>query len=156
MESDSEIDNIISELKASSVPASNAMVPSQNEEIQVTDENVNGYVYQKTTEIVQAGLNAITALSNNIMLGADPKEVTALASLIGATTKAIDSLNSINLQQKQATTAVELKKMDIAGKKDIVSKLPSANNILIATRDEVINKFVEVKAKKNQLDMLDD
>jgi hypothetical protein len=156
MESDSEIDNIISELKASSVPTSNVMVPLQKEEIQVTDDNVNGYVYQKTTEIVQAGLNAITALSNNIMLGADPKEVTALASLIGATTKAIDSLNSINLQQKQATTAVELKKMDIAGKKDIVSKLPSANNILIATRDEVINKFVEVKSKKNPLDMLED
>lgn len=154
MESNNEIDSIIDELKTTAVPSS-AIVTS-SPQVDVTDENVNGYVYQKTTEIVQAGLNAITALSNNIMMGADPKEVSALASLIGATTKAIDSLNSINLQQKQASTAVELKKMDIAGKKDIVSKLPAANNILIATRDEVINKFVDSKTRRNQLDMLDD
>lgn len=154
MESNNEIDSIIDELKTTAVPSS-AIVTS-SPQVDITDENVNGYVYQKTTEIVQAGLNAITALSNNIMMGADPKEVSALASLIGATTKAIDSLNSINLQQKQASTAVELKKMDIAGKKDIVSKLPAANNILIATRDEVINKFVDSKTRRNQLDMLDD
>ena len=88
-------------------------------------------------------------------MGADPKEISAMASLMGATTKAIDSLNNINLQQKQASVAVELKKMDIAGKKEIVSKLPAANNILIATRDEVINRFVDGKAKKNQLDILE-
>jgi hypothetical protein len=51
---------------------------------------------------------------------------------------------------------VELKKMDIAGKKDIVSKLPAANNILIATRDEVINKFVEGRPRKTPIDMLED
>jgi hypothetical protein len=156
MESNSEIDSIINELKESAVPHNSIVSTSVEPPVNVSDENVNSYVYQKTTEIVQAGLNAITALSNNIMMGADPKEVSALASLIGATTKAIDSLNSINLQQKQATTAVELKKMDIAGKKDIVSKLPAANNILIATRDEVINKFVDGRARKNQLDVLDD
>ena len=155
MESNSEIDSIISELKATSLPADHSPTPA-TPEIIVTDENVSGYVYQKTAEVIQAGLDAITILSNNISMGADPKEIAAMASLMSATTKAIDSLNSINLQHKQSTTAVELKKMDIAGKKEIVSKLPAANNILIATRDEVINKFVDAKPRKSQVDLLED
>jgi hypothetical protein len=88
------------------------------------------------------------------MMGADPKEVSAMAQLIGATTKAIDSLNSLNLQQKQAATAVELKKMDIAGKKEIVSKLPASNNILIATRDEVISRMMD-KPRRNPVDLIE-
>ena len=156
MESESEVDNIINELRSSSVPSSSKPEIITKSHENVTDENVSTYVYQKTAEIIQAGLDAINALSNNIAMGADPKEIAAMASLMGATTKAIDSLNSINLQHKQATTAVELKKMDIAGKKDIVSKLPAANNILIATRDEVINKFVEGRPRKTAIDVLDD
>lgn len=154
MESDSEVDNIINELRVSAVPSVTEPLKTPLEA--VTDDTVNAYVYQKTTEVIQAGLDAITTLSNNIAMGADPKEIAAMASLMSATTKAIDSLNSINLQHKQSTTAVELKKMDIAGKKDIVSKLPAANNILIATRDEVINKFVEGRPRKTSIDLIDD
>lgn len=151
---ESEVDNIINELRGSAIPS--PVEPEKQPTEAVTDENVNTYVYQKTAEVIQAGLDAITALSSNIAMGADPKEIAAMASLMSATTKAIDSLNSINLQHKQSTTAVELKKMDIAGKKDIVSKLPAANNILIATRDEVINKFVEGRPRKTSIDLLDD
>lgn len=154
MESDSEIDNIINELKMTSVSA--PFVNSQEITTPVvTDDSVNQYVYQKTAEVIQAGMMAITSLSQNISMGADPKEVAALASLIGATTKAIDSMNKINLQQKQAAVDVKIKEMDIAGKKDIVSSLPSANNnILIATRDEIIDQFVNYKPKKSNLDLM--
>lgn len=151
---ESDVDNIINELRNSSVPTVTRIEKPPSDP--VTDENVNSYVYQKTAEVIQAGLDAITSLSSNIAMGADPKEIAAMASLMSATTKAIDSLNSINLQHKQSTTAVELKKMDIAGKKDIVSRLPAANNILIATRDEVINKFVEGKSRKTSIDVLED
>jgi hypothetical protein len=154
MESSPEIQNIIDELRSDSIPSPVAcnIVP-QTQEL-VKDENVNAYVYEKTAEVIQAGLEAIQSLKNNIMMGADPKEVSAMAQLIGATTKAIDSLNSLNLQQKQAATAVELKKMDIAGKKEIVSKLPASNNILIATRDEVISRMMD-KPRRNPVDLIE-
>jgi hypothetical protein len=153
MESNSETDKIIEELRAEAVHNNQRVVVPREE---VNDRNVDQYVYQKTSEVIQAGISAINSLASNISMGADPKEVSAMASLISATTKAIDSLNNINMQQRQASTDIELKKMDIAGKKDIVSSLPAANNILIATRDEVINKFVENKSKKTAIDMLED
>ena len=151
MDTYNEVDNIIEELRADNVTSSSIIEAKPKDN--VTDDNVNDYVYNKTAEVIQAGLEAINNLKNSIALGADPKEVSALASLIGATTKAIDSMNSINLQQKQAKTATELKKMDIAGKKEIVSKLPAANNILIATRDEVISRMMD-KPKRDQMELL--
>ena len=152
MECLNEIDSIIQDLRADSITSALLIPPSPTEK--VSDENVNEYVYKKTAEVIQAGLEAITSLKNSIAMGADPKEIAAMAQLIGATTKALDSMNSINLQQKQATTAIELKKMDIAGKKEIVSKLPPSNNILIATRDEVISQMIGGKSSKARGDML--
>jgi hypothetical protein len=153
MEPQDEIENIINELKADSIPSENKVVPV--EQPQVNDSNVNDYVYLKSAEVIQAGLEAINNLKNTFAMGADPKEISAMAQLMNATTKAIDSMNSLNLQQKNAVNAVELKKMDIAGKKEIVSKLPASNNILIATRDEVITKMLD-KPKRDRIELLDD
>lgn len=152
MECRNEIDSIIQDLRADSITSA-LLIPSNPVE-KVDDENVNEYVYKKTSEVIQAGLEAITSLKNSIAMGADSKEIAAMAQLIGATTKAIDSMNKINLQQKQATVDVKLKEMDIAGKKDIVSRLPASNNILIATRDEVISQMIGSKSSKTRGDML--
>lgn len=155
MDSANEIDNIINELRADSVPSQTPAIPLNQPVEHVSDENVSDYVYNKTAEVIQAGLQAINNLKDTFAMGADPKEISAMAQLINATTKAIDSMNNINLQQKQAKNAVELKKMDIAGKKEIVSNLPASNNILIATRDEVITKMLD-KPKRDRVELLDD
>lgn len=154
MEPQDEIENIINELKADSIPSENKIVPA-SPQTHVNDSNVNDYVYLKSAEVIQAGLEAINNLKNTFAMGADPKEISAMAQLMNATTKAIDSMNSLNLQQKNAVNAVELKKMDIAGKKEIVSKLPASNNILIATRDEVITRMLD-KPKRDRIELLDD
>jgi hypothetical protein len=154
MEPQDEIENIINELKADSIPSENKIVPVVQQP-SVNDSNVNDYVYLKSAEVIQAGLEAINNLKNTFAMGADPKEISAMAQLMNATTKAIDSMNSLNLQQKNAVNAVELKKMDIDGKKEIVSKLPASNNILIATRDEVITRMLD-KPKRDRIELLDD
>jgi len=156
MEDHNEIDDIINELKGDAVPSSALVKTEQQTNCEkVSDDTVSDFVYQKTTEVIQSGLDAMNNLKNTFAMGADPREISAMAQLMNAVTKAIDSMNSINLQQKQAKNAVELKKMDIAGKKEIVSKLPASNNILIATRDEVINKMLD-KPKRDRMELLDD
>ncbi len=152
MEQSDEIENIINELKLDSVPSSPKIEENNTEN--VSDDTVNNYVYQKTAEVIQTGLEAMNNLKNTFAMGADPKEIAAMAQLMNAVTKAIDSMNSINLQQKSAKNAIELKKMDIAGKKEIVSNLPASNNILIATRDEVITKMLD-KPKRDRLELLE-
>lgn len=151
-----DVDNIINQLKTDSSSRSSALIQTtETKKTDLTDENVGDYVYQKTASLVEAGVGAINDLRHLMQGGADPKELAAFAQLINAVTKSIDTLNNINLQNKHEKNAIELKKMDIAGKKDIVSNLPAANNILIATRDEVMNRIFD-KPRKDKLEILED
>lgn len=136
------IDDIVSKIKGEEQFVVAQPVP------EVTDETVNGYIYQKSTELVESSLATINALQQTIMQGAVPEEINALTSLIAATTKALDTLNKINLQNKQIKAASNNKKLEIEARKDIASKrLPSTTNVLIATREEVMKSLNEPKCK---------
>ena len=136
------IDDIVSKIKGEEQFVVAQPVP------EVTDETVNGYIYQKSTELVESSLATINALQQTIMQGAVPEEINALTSLVAATTKALDTLNKINLQNKQIKATSNNKKLELEARKDIASKrLPSTTNVLIATREEVMKSLNEPKYK---------
>jgi len=155
-EPDNEIDAIIDELRGSSVPAipnKNASMPESKES--VTDDNVGEYVYKKSAALVESTLGAIEAMKDNVLAGSDPKEIAALSQLINSATKALDQLNKINIQNKQAKTVIETKKMEIAANAGKPA-LGNTTNVLIATRDEIMSKlFDEKPSKKEKLEILD-
>lgn len=136
------IDDIVSKIKGEEQFIVAQPVP------EVTDDNVNDYIYQKSTELVESNLATINALQQTIMQGAVPEEINALTSLVAATTKALDTLNKINLQNKQIKAASSNKKLELEARKDIASKrLPSTTNVLFATREEVMKSLSEPKYK---------
>ena len=155
MDSSEEIDNIIDQLKSDAVPKQ--ISETKTKEIQnLNDENVSEYVYKKTAEVIEAGLQSVNELRDLVVSGQDPREIAALAQLISATTKAIDNLNKINLQAKQHKNNLEVAKVEASGNKLLGTGGPQTNNILIATRDEIMNKFLEGgKGKKEKLDIID-
>lgn len=130
------IDDIVSKIKGEEQHIQ--VTPVQG----VTDENVNDYIYQKSTELVENSLATINALQQTVAQGAVPEEINALTSLITATTKALDTLNKINLQNKQIKASTANKKLELEARKDIASKrLPPTTNVLIATREEVMKSL---------------
>lgn len=136
----SEIDDIINELKEGAAPS----VPKSTSPVEVpkiTDENVGDYVYQKSAEMIELTLNAIKDMQQLIQTAADPKEIAAYAQLMSTAFKGIDSLNKINIQQKQAKNNIEVKKIEAEGK----GKTPllagtgqQTNNIFIGSRDDAM------------------
>lgn len=156
IEPDSEIDAIIDELRGSSVPAipnRNASMPESKEP--VTDDNVGEYVYKKSAALVESTLGAVEAMKDTVLAGSDPREIAALSQLINSATKALDQLNKINIQNKQAKTAIETKKMELAANSGKPA-LGNTTNVLIATRDEIMSKlFDEKPSKKEKLEILD-
>ena len=149
-----EIQNIIDELKGDAIPktaktAGVAGIPLKD----LNDDNVSEYVYQRTANVIEMGLQTIQNLQSYFGSGADAKELSAFASIINATTKAIDTMNTINLQNKNAKSALELKKLDIAGRKEMVASLPAPQNntILIGTREEMLAQLKD--KKKNVIEM---
>ena len=93
-------------------------------------------------------------IRDSVLTGVDPKEIAALSQLINATTKALDTLNHINIQNKRSKTNVEMKKMELEANKMIASKIPQTTNILIASRDEILNGLNGKKTLKND-DVID-
>jgi len=152
MDQTNEIDAIVEQLRSDAVPSP---TKATEQEVQkLNDENVSDYVYKKTAQIIELGIDAVNSLKDNVMNGQDPKEIAALAQLIGATTKAIDNLNKINLQTKQHKNNLEVAKVEASGNKAL-GVGPQTNNILIATRDEIMNKLFDKSSKREKIELLE-
>lgn len=158
----SEIDEIIDQLKDDSINkqsnTNNQITTTENSSTNpsnLTDETVNDYVYHKSSELVESTLGAIHSLRDNILAGSDPKEIAALSQLINSASKALDQLNKINLQNKQAKTNVEIKKMEIESNSHLSKLIPQTNNIVIATRDEIMERMFDKQPKKDKLQIID-
>lgn len=152
MDSNNEIDAIVEQLRADSVPSNNQIVPSQTPIPDVNDDNMNEYVIKKATENIEASLDAVNSLKDIVITGQNPQEIAALASLINATTKALDSLNKINMQNKQIKNNIEIKQMEVSAAKNIK---PPTTNVLIATRDEIMSKLYD-KNKRDKVELIQD
>lgn len=144
----SDIDTLLDELSSFSFPqATTAKSVPRGTPTAVTEDNINDYILQKTGNLIDAGLGAVSDLKDFVVQGQNPDEIAALSELISSTTKAIEALNRINLQNKKAKTDKELKTMDIEGKKAIASSLPG-NNItnntvnLVASREEIFKQLL--------------
>ena len=152
MDSNNEIDAIVEQLRADSVPTNSQIVPSEIPLPDVNDDNMNEYVIKKATENIEASLDAVNSLKDIVITGQNPQEIAALASLINATTKALDSLNKINMQNKQIKNNIEIKQMEVSAAKNIK---PPTTNVLIATRDEIMSKLYD-KNKRDKIELIQD
>jgi len=144
----SDIDTLLNELSSFSFPQQTTAKPVPRDlSSNITEDNINDYILQKTGNLVDAGLGAVQDLKDFVVQGQNPDEIAALSELISSTTKAIEALNRINLQNKKAKTDKELKTMDIEGKKSIANSLPGANitnntNVLVASREEIFKQIL--------------
>ena len=155
----SEIDDIITQLKDDSINTQPKVLSTSNQKkddsTSLTDDNVNDYVYKKSSELVESTLGAIQSFRDNILAGSDPKEISALSQLINSASKALDQLNKINLQNKQTKSNLELKKLELESNSHLSKLIPQTNNIVIATRDEIMQKMFDKPVKKEKLQIVD-
>lgn len=111
-----------------------------------TPEEMKEFVAKHSAELVQNSVKSIMELQKLTVATGDPEMMAGLASLIAASTGAIEAVNKIHIQNQKIEAAKELKKIEIEGKKEIQRlkndgylNLPQGNtNILVATREEII------------------
>jgi hypothetical protein len=152
----SEIDDIIDQLKDDSITTNDKTKKEITEVPQnINDETVNDYVYKKSSQLVESTLGAIESFRDNILAGSDPKEIAALSQLINSASKALDQLNKINIQNKQTKANIEIKKLEIESNSHLSKMIPQTNNIVIATRDEIMQKMFDKPSKKEKIQILD-
>ncbi len=142
----SNIDTLLDELSSFQFPTTTAKSVPRGAPSNINEDNINDYILQKTGTLIDAGLGAVNDLKDFVVQGQNPDEIAALSELISSTTKAIEALNKINLQNKKAKNDKELKAIDIEGKKAIAGNLPgnvTHNTLnLVASREEIFKQLL--------------
>jgi hypothetical protein len=147
------IDDLLNELKDTKKMGTIANIrpPLPTEQPAVTDENLNEFVLQKMSLVISQGVATLEEIKNGVRQSADPEEIDAYSKLINAVASTADTLNKVNLQNKKAATAKEIKQMEIKGKSP--EGLPSSSTtIVIATREEIMERILK-EAEDSTIDI---
>jgi len=141
---DNDLESILEELKNDDSLSSLNEAPSA-ERIDIDEDNINDYLMQKLGKLVEVGIDTAEDIQSTLSSGFEVDELIAFSNLLATATKAADTLNKINIQNKKAEAAKELKQMDIDKKQ--LGAGGGNTNILIATREEVIERFLDKNKK---------
>jgi hypothetical protein len=132
-----ELDDLLKELKEEQckTPYTPPPAPPLPD---LEDEDVNKYVLQNASKLVQLGIMSVESLKDVISQSYDAEEIESFASLIRSVNDSLNTVNKINIQNKKIKAAKEIKQMDLQ------RVLPPTHqtNVLIATREEIIKGLV--------------
>ena len=139
------IDTLLDELSSFSLPV-DTRVPIRNTS-NINEENINEYIMKRASQLIDTSIDAVENIKDYVVQGQNPDELAALSELVNSVSKAIDTLNKINLQNKKAKTDKELKTMELQNRKEVAGMLPG-NNVtnntvnLVASREEIFKKLL--------------
>jgi len=151
------IDTLLNELSSFSLPPSKPKTFSEHNE--VNDDNINEYILKRTANLIDTGISAVEDIKDYIVQGQNPDELAALSELISSTSKAIEVLNRVNLQNKKAKTDRELKTMDLQNRKEVAGMLPGNNvvnnNLIVASREEIFKQLLSEPETEPVIEIVD-
>jgi hypothetical protein len=150
-----ELDKLLEELKNSK--NTDLPVPAKQPNIDITEDTVGEYVLKRAAALIETGMFSVEAVKNIVSQSYEPEDIESYATLIKAVNESIDTLNKINLQNKKTKSSKELKQMSIDAQKALgPSQHNVNNNILIATREEIMKSLIEpmLQEKDNKPDKI--
>jgi len=145
------IDELLEQLKNDTSLTHSASTTAVKNNISITDDNINEYILNKASRLVEGGVDTIDVLRETVLAAStEPHEIEAYSELFKAVTGAIDVLNKVNIQNKKTKASKEIKEMEITARKELPENKGNTN-ILIATREEIIKGFLKDN-KENLID----
>ena len=137
--SDQDIKDLVDQLKDTTTTNNN--VNNNAAQLGLEPQDVEQFVIQNSGHLVQQSLDTLDNVKDYIMASGDPDSISSLADLINASSKSIESLNKIVIQNKRSATTMAAKEMDISSKHAIEDK--RNENALIGTREEIFQKILD-------------
>ena len=134
---DKEINSLVDQLKDNNTVSEN--IDNIDPDVPLSPEEIEQFVVQNSAKLITQSLQVMTNVKDYIMASNDPESVSALADLINASSKSIESLNKLVVQNKRSATSVITKQMDIDAKTIIQERDP---NKMIGTREEIFKKLL--------------
>ena len=146
-ETQEAVDSILSQLKNLDAAKETQIIPAETP----TAENLEKFVIDKASELINKSLNVLDEFQS--VLTASPSEESAdsMASLITATSSAIETLNKVLSNNKRAQTQLQVKEMDINAKREN-NKRDNATRLMM-TRSEIMKMMQEASAEAKQVEV---
>jgi hypothetical protein len=146
-----DLNDLINELKTTK-SLTGLMVPPKTITTvpeKVDENNVDDFIFRKSSELIQQGVDAIESIKSSILSGANADSVEAYSKLMSSVTGSIEILNKINLQKRKERAAKELKQMELDSSSKLLDKydngttIKNQTNFIVATREEVMKALLD-------------
>jgi len=140
-----DISILVDELSSFSLPAVYTK-EVQEDKTELKETDIENYVLKQSKTLIDLGVGMTQDLAGTAVQSQNPDDVAALAEIMNATSKLIDTLHKSTLLDKKAQKDEKLKKLDIESRKEIAqlkasSQQPTNMNVLIASREEIMKKL---------------
>lgn len=147
-----DIQTLLDELSSFEMPAPNTKKAFESDPV-LNKEDTEQYFLNKTKAVIEASVGAVQDLTQATTSSGDSRDVEALAKLIASTAQMLDALNKTNLIDKKADRDEQLERIRIEGRKEVAQlnqapKQVTNNNILVASREEIMKKLVMPESKE--------
>ena len=149
---DDDIQTLLDELSSFQMPSKNTEKAKEVDPV-LNKEDIEQYFLNKTKAVIEASVGAVQDLTQATVQGGDAKDVEALSKLVASTAQMLDTLNKSALVDKKADRDEQLERIRIEGRKEVAQlnqgpKQITNNNVLVATREEIMKKLSDVRHVK--------
>lgn len=133
-----DIDDLINQLKSTNKEVKK--LPKQQEFTLKKDE-LEQFLINKAGKLINDSMEMVDNVKQYVAAAPNSEEVESLANLLKATTSSIDSLSRIFIQNKRSETSLDVKKLDIDSKKELLET--DHQNKLELSREEVLDRLIK-------------
>jgi hypothetical protein len=147
-----DLNDLVSELK-NSKSLTGLMVPQESKPSEtvsesITEDNIDDFIYRKSSTLIQQGVDTIEAVKRSVISGGTAETIEAYSKLVSSVASSIEILNKINIQKRKEKAARELKQMDLDSSKKLLDKYDgnttiNQTNILVASREEIMKAILD-------------
>ena len=146
---EADVKDLVQQLKDDT---KNIKEAAQSEEFKLNPEDLEQFIIDKTGALVNSSIDMVNTVKQYVEAAPNPEDVESLASLLKAATGSIDTLSKVFIQNKKTNTSIEMKKMDIDSKKQLLDQ--DHQNKLLLSREDVLDELLS-NAKVIEAEIVD-
>ena len=137
-DTNSSVDDLLNQLQSSGAIKD---VKEDSEEFTLTKDKLEEFLLQHSGKLIKGSLEYIDDIGQYVTAAPDSKDVEALAKLVASSAAAIETLNKIHIADQKNKSSMDIKKLDIASKKEL--QLKQDETKLLLNREELMAKLIK-------------
>lgn len=133
-----DIDDLINQLKKTNKEVKKL---PKKQEFTLEKDELEQFLINKAGKLINDSMEMVDNVKQYVAAAPNSEEVESLANLLKATTSSIDSLSRIFIQNKRSETSLDVKRLDIDSKKELLET--DHQNKLELSREEVLDRLIK-------------